>query len=147
MPPAVAEWEELLVRFELGPRIALTAFEEIPTHRWSESVSPDGWSPREHLAHLAVCEREVEGALRSLQAGEPLSGHAPEPSGSLEPEASLAEYARLRGRNFGAVQRRGVDVWQWAATHSEWGTVTVYQLLSAAVRRDGRHIRAIREAC
>lgn len=147
MPPGIAEWEELLVRFELGPRIALTALEEIPTHRWSEAVSSDGWSPREHLAQLVGRELEVEAALRSLQAGEPLGGRTPEPSAELEPQVLLAEFARVRGRNFGAVQRRGVDVWQWTAAHPQWGTVTVFQLLSAAVGHDGRHVRGIREAC
>ncbi|CAN5638621.1 hypothetical protein BH23GEM5_BH23GEM5_07550 [soil metagenome] len=146
-PPGIAEWEDLLIRFELGPRIAATVLEEIPAERWSDAGRPGAWSPREHLAHLAVSEAELEAGLRALQSGEPLGGRAPEPGPGLGPDRYLDEYTRLRGRNFGAVQRRGVDVWGWAAPHPEWGTVTVYQLLSAAVRHDGHHIRRIREAC
>jgi hypothetical protein len=146
-PPGIAKWEELLIRFELGPRIAATALEEIPSERRSHAGGEGGWSPREHLAHLAASEAELEDGLCSLQCGEPLGGRAPEPRPGLEPGGYLDEYTRLRGRNFGAVQRRGVEVWAWAAPHHEWGTVTVYQLLSAAVRHDGHHIRRIREAC
>ena len=146
-PPGIAEWEELLIRFELGPRIAATALEEIPAERWRDVGHAGAWSPREHLAHLAASEAELEAGLRALQSGESLRSHAAEQQVGLEPRVYLDEYTRLRSRNFGAVQRRGVDVWAWAAPHPEWGTVTIYQLLSAAVRHDGHHIRRIREAC
>lgn len=146
-PPGIAEWEDLLIRCELGPRIAATALEDIPTEKWSMALAPGLWSPHEHLAHLAASEVTLEDALRRLQNGEPLGDCTPNPDTTRDTSANLGEYARLRGRNFGAVQRRGVDVWAWAAPHPQWGTVTVYQVLSAAVRHDAHHIRRLRGVC
>ena len=84
-PPGIAEWEDLLIRFELGPRIAATVLEEIPAERWIDAGKPGAWSPREHLAHLAASEAELEAGLRALQSGEPLGGRAPEPGPGLGP--------------------------------------------------------------
>lgn len=143
-PPGVAEWEDLLVRFELGPRIAASVLEDIPRDRWNTAA--DGRSPCEHLAHLASRERALAGWLDAMRSGARLEWAEDQPVPG-DAAAQLDRFARLRSRNSGAVQRRGVDVWAWAAPHPDGGTVGVYQALSVAVRHDGRHIAAMRAAC
>ena len=145
-PPGIAEWEDLLVRFEIAPRIAATVLEEIPPERWEHPLAPAGWSPCNHLAHLGEREQTLNGWIDALRQGEavPAARETPMPG---DAPAHLARFARLRGRNSGAVQRRGVEVWEWAAPTPGGGVVTLYQVLALAVRHDGRHISAMRAAC
>ena len=49
----------------------------------------------------------------------------------------------MRARNFAMVQRRGVDVWEWAG-ELDGVRVTVYQLLSWLMRRDAEALAALR---
>lgn len=131
-PAAIAEWEDLLVRIEIMPRALRGALEE-----------------------PAVAAEEPSGALealldRELRVGRWLEvaafGDAEQPSG--EPRErdsrSLAErFAAVRARNFAMVQRRGVDVWEWAG-ELDGTPVTVYQLLSWLVRSDAAVLAGIR---
>lgn len=141
LPPGVAEWEDLLLRFELGPRIAKTVLDEIPGEQWDQPVGTDPRSPCDHLAHLAACEDDLQVWIG---ASHPVSSVLPP---ERDARAHLERFSRLRDRNFAALQRRGVEVWEWTAAHPRWGETTVFQLLSVAVRHDGRHISRMRAAC
>jgi hypothetical protein len=52
-------------------------------------------------------------------------------------------FAAVRARNFAMVQRRGVDVWEWAG-ELDGLRVTVYQLLSWLMRSDAALLAALR---
>ena len=149
-PPGIAEWEDLLVRFELAPRLVSAVLDEIPRDRWEQPIGADLRSPRDHVAHLAVRESQLRDWLEALQCGEPLSDGDADDKGPHDPartEVLLDRFARVRDRNVAAAQRRGLEVWSWTAPHPEWGPVTAYQLLSAAVHHDGHHVRRLRAAC
>lgn len=143
-PSGVAEWEDLLVRFELAPRIARTVLEDIPAER--RDAAELGRTPCAHLAHLAAREQSLAEWLDAMQRGASLDVPDEQPA-SGDAAAQLQRFTRLRGRNSGAVQRRGLDVWDWCSPHPDGGTVSVFQVLSVAVRHDGRHIAGMRGAC
>ncbi len=135
-PPSEVEWEDLLARMELAPRAFQLAADDA-----------DG-NPR--VAHVLASALALEGwfaaALKELQDG----GTVPLDFGSAPAGASAARevlegFSALRARNFAALQRRGISVWDWsAATEEEGGRVTTYQAASAVVEMDGRHLAVLR---
>jgi hypothetical protein len=146
-PRDVGEWEDLLVRFELGPRavrLALEVGEAGPEERGS------GAGAAYPLARLSGREAEAGAWLRQLREGGALQPWGADPEPVLDAEDSVARllerYTELRRRNFGWVQRRGLEVWEWASPHPELGTVTAFQLVSYLVRHDGQRLAGIREA-
>ncbi|MBA4158063.1 MAG: hypothetical protein H0X65_11375 [Gemmatimonadetes bacterium] len=146
-PSHIAEWEDLLVRYELGPRAVRHAVEEV---EGDESAAASGsWRVADHLAHLAEREAEAGAWLQALQQGQELkpwaAAEAHRGASRTEPTSDLERYTVHRNRNFARVQRRGVDVWEWESSHALFGAVTAFQLLSYQVRHDGRHLARIRE--
>jgi hypothetical protein len=143
-PRDVGEWEELLVRFELGPRAARLALEV------GDGAQESDAGAAHHLARLAGREAEAGAWLRQLREGGALQPWDADPEPALQAEDTVARllerYTELRRRNFGWVQRRGLEVWEWASPHPEFGTVTAFQLVSYLVRHDGQRLAGIREA-
>jgi hypothetical protein len=140
-PDDVAGWEELLVRLELAPRVLRNTLEELDDSPTAvrQAVLPS-------LVGLVARELAATESLRALREGEGWpAGTGPEaiPGGRVAREW-LVHFAELRARNFAAVQRRGLDVWDWAAPHPEHGTVTAFQLLSRLAQEDGRTLAEIR---
>lgn len=150
LPPAVAEWEELLLRLELGPRAVRNLLEELPSDRW-QVKGAEGWSLHDHVAHLAAREAALTERLPMLHESAELVPWDAERTSSLdgynETDAlrHLDHFSTYRARNFGFVQRRGLEVWYWAARHPEHGRVTAYQFLSGVVRHDTRHLARMRD--
>lgn len=129
-PPAIAEWEELLVRLEIMPRALRAALEEeieVPT------------AP---LAALLEREGRVGRWLEEAAFG---SAESPLPEVAAGADARwLADrFAAVRARNFAMVQRRGVDVWEWAG-ELDGVSLTVYQLLSWLMHADAALLAALR---
>jgi hypothetical protein len=135
-PPSEMEWEDLLVRYEIGPRALQVALAD----------AADPASVAGPLAELAAAEAWAGNALDAMRSGGAVPA-ASDPSPAGADARSLAdEYARMRGRSFAAVQRRGLDVWEWAAEVEGEGRVSAYQLLNAAVAFDGRVLARVRSA-
>lgn len=140
-PASVGEWEELLVRLEIAPRAIRNALEELP------EGSP---APGEALLGLLSMEAMAGEWLRAVQQGLPgVPEHAISavwPADEADPAgAVLREFTQRRARNFAAVQRRGLGVWDWALDDPAYGRVAAYQLLAALARSDARILAAIRE--
>jgi hypothetical protein len=144
-PRDVGEWEDLLVRFELGPRAVRLALEAGATGG-AESAA----AAVPELARLARREAEAGEWLRRLREGAALQPWSAEAGPVLEDGTTVAalleSYVESRRRNFGWVQRRGIDVWEWESAHPEFGRVTAFQLVSQLVRHDGQRLAGIREA-
>ena len=133
-PPAIAEWEDLLVRIEIMPRALRGALEEPREER------------AEALASLeALLERELRVGrwLEVAAFGDAEQRALPPPE--LDSRSLSERFAAVRARNFAMVQRRGVDVWEWAG-ELDGTTVTVYQLLCWLVGSDAEVLAAIRGA-
>jgi hypothetical protein len=153
MPPGIAEWEELLVRLELAPRAVRIALDSVQSELWMEGRDPQGWNVAAHLAHLAQREEEAADWLNALRdAGElrPWSWRSAEALvvevGTGAVDRDLRHFTERRARNFAAVQRRGIEVWNWRAVHPEYGAVALFQLLAYLVEHDGRHLKRLRAA-
>ncbi|MDQ3557242.1 MAG: DinB family protein [Gemmatimonadota bacterium] len=140
-PLSIAEWEDLLIRVEITPRALQHVLEELPAGA-DGGAAADGRSVAEHVRHLAHREAEVGGWIEALREGTPLPSAGAEPA-TEEIQEAQGRFTRLRARNFAAVQRRGIDVWEWAAPRSDGGTVTTFQLLGYLARHDALHLAAL----
>ena len=131
-PPAVAEWEDLLVRLEIMPRALRATLE-------------DGRVGQGESGMLrALLERELRVGRWLERAAFGDAGSAPlQPPDAADARWLEDRFAAARARNFAMVQRRGVDVWAWTGELDGTG-VTVYQLLSGLMRADAAALAALR---
>ena len=137
-PPSVAEWEDLLVRFEIMPRALRAALDAPAAGR--ERVAAT-------LRELLSREREVGRWLETAAGWTPSESSAPAPADAeLDPRELADRFAGVRARNFAMLQRRGVDVWEWSGVTRDGAPATVYQLLSWMLRADALALAALRGA-
>ena len=140
-PASVGDWEEMLVRLELAPRAFRNQLEEV--------------DPADAILQRAMGNR----VAREVDAGEWLRAMASGAELRIAPDAEQrdvdrsgtseqlrARFASLRARNFGWVQRRGLEVWEWSSDHTWYGRITANQLLCAMLRDDAEALAAIRSA-
>jgi hypothetical protein len=138
-PGSVGDWEELLVRLEIVPRVARNAIEDLG----------DGDAAAVALS-AAVAREAAVGRWLEEAAGVAGGGRgveAPEGGDGRADELSL-RFASLRARTFAMLQRRGLEVWEWEAPVAGRGgvRVTAHQLLLWLARRDAELLAALREA-
>lgn len=139
-PADIAEWEDLLVRFEIMPRALRNTLERVSLEDAARAAL---------LRLLAREEWAVEtfGALREASAASAPPSEAEEP---LDPGGDLEDLAvriaQRRAKNFAQVQRRGLEVWGWSAPLGEHGGVTTFQLLRWLVAGDVAALAALRAA-
>ncbi len=138
-PESEFEWEDLLVRIEVMPRALGVAIEEVgdmdPT---MEAI----------LAELVNREEIAQGLLEGAAAAAE-GWDAPLSEASqvvILQEDNLARFVRLRVRNFAMVQRRGINVWDWAARLGDGRRATVYQLFGYLAAGDVETLAALRGA-
>jgi hypothetical protein len=140
LPPSEVEWEELLVRYELGPRALRAALDDGET----------GGAAGEHVAHLlrplVAHELRVSALFDAMRDGRVVDQEPRIEATSADPRAACERFAALRGRNFAAVQRRGLEVWRWRAEAPGIGPVTAHQLILASTALDGETLAGVREA-
>ena len=135
-PATVGEWEELLLRMEVMPRVVRNTLEG----------GPDGARVREVLRALVEREAEAGAWLEEVTVG-----GRPErlPDAAVPADAGsprLAErFASIRARDFVMLQRRGVEVWGWGGG-VEGGEATVHQVVAWLVRQDAAALAALRAA-
>jgi len=124
-PASIGDWEELLIRFELGPRaLGLAAAD-----------AGDGEGADRIYRHLAEVEAEAAGWL-----GAPVSDTATDPSA----KAARERFERLRATSFARIQRRGPGEAERALSVGGGEEATVHQVLVALVRHDGAHLAELR---
>src|SRR5215218_5041696 len=131
-PPAVAEWEDLLVRLEIMPRALRAALED--------ALGGDAGLTAK-LGALLSREQRVGRWLEVAAFG---SAESPVPAANGDARWLAERFEAVRARNFAMVQRRGVDVWAWAG-ELDGTRVTVYQLLSWLMRSDAAVLAALRQ--
>jgi hypothetical protein len=133
-PPAVAEWEDLLVRLEIMPRALRNTLGD---------AEPETERLRGVFQEMVEREAWVGGWLEQAAGyGSPRPALVPDP----DAEWLYRRFASLRARNFAMVQRRGLDVWDWAGPGPAGGTVSVYQLFIWLLQRDADALAAARGA-
>lgn len=148
-PPHVADWEDLLLRFELGPRAVRNTL-PLAAERWGTPREQAERSALPYLNRLLLAEAELSEWMEALRDGRSPAGEwGAAERGAAEQantEFALSRFESLRSRNFAMLQRRGVNVWDWTVNHPLYGEVTAFQVVSAAVRRDGRLLAELRDA-
>lgn len=135
IPPHIAEWEEILLRYELTPRAMRGTIEE-PGDARTAAIT----------ARVIAAERTAAQWLSALRTGDDITAEWAPSAESGDAGAALDEFAALRARNFAGLQRRGIQVWEWKARHPHFGEVTAFQFVSACVARDARELAALRDA-
>jgi hypothetical protein len=148
-PRDVAEWEDLLIRFEIAPRALRHTLES--ARGGIDVPDPSLRRVADQLRHLAEREAEAWQWMQALREGGKLrvwaGGPRPDATAADRPlRDDLDRFTSFRSRNFAWVQRRGVDVWGWSASHEKFGEVTPFRLISYLVRHDGHHLARIRDA-
>ena len=130
-PDSVGEWEDLLVRLEIVPRVARNAVEDVR----------DVAAALRALSEAIEREREVGRLLEEAAGigGGGSGGAVQEPD---DPLGLVRRFAGLRARTFAMVQRRGLEVWDWRVD----GDGTVFQLLSWLAGHDGDLMARLRAA-
>lgn len=140
-PPSVAEWEDLLVKLEIGPRALRAALDDAP------AADPE---IRERVTRAAAWESVFQKTMEALRGGTPLEAAYPlappvRPDGRTDTGAMAEVFTSLRMRTFAMAQRRGVDVWEWESERPDGTRVSAYQLLTRMVRSDARLLADLRE--
>jgi hypothetical protein len=139
-PPSEVEWEELLVRYELTPRALRVALED------GDADGPARERLGDLLRALVAHELQAAALLAAMRDGRPVDGESRVEMLSAEPRAAYERFAALRGRNFAAVQRRGLEVWRWTTEAPGMGSVTAYQLILASTALDSQTLAGMRDA-
>jgi hypothetical protein len=145
-PASIAEWEELLVRLDVGPRAVRLAVEELPP-REPEGGETAWRRAEEVLRELLLGELRAKSWLDAMREGTPLPEVPRTPSLGLETgdvDGLLHRFTESRARNFAAAQRRGLEVWDWEGDAPSGGRLSAFQLLSGRAAEDGRAIRELR---
>lgn len=139
-PASEVEWEELLVRYELGPRALRVALDDLG--------DDEGTAERvgELLRGLVLHELRAADLFAAMRERRPASTERGMEIRASTPRAAYERYAELRGRNFAAMQRRGIDVWGWRTEAPGRGTVTAHQLILSSTALDGETLAGIRMA-
>lgn len=128
-PDHIADWEDLLVRFEIMPRALRVALEDAPVGAALELLAP-----------LAEREEVANRWLGRLSGG----GERPAVPPVQGVEGLYERFVSLRSRSFAMMQRRGLEVWAWTGPLDGHGEVTAYQLLTHLVVEDARTLAALR---
>ena len=139
-PPSEVEWEELLVRYELGPRALRVALDD------AGADAAEAERVGDLLRALVLNELQVAALFAAMRDGRPVSTEPRMEMLASTPRAAYERYAELRGRNFAALQRRGIEVWAWRAEAPAGGSVTAHQLVLASTALDGETLAGIRMA-
>ncbi|HYH83160.1 MAG TPA: hypothetical protein VEX86_25415 [Longimicrobium sp.] len=141
-PLGEMEWEELLVRYEITPRALNAALDD------GDTAGPARERLRGLLGALVRTELRTAALFEAMRSGAALDAGVTSDDDALpeEPRAIRDQFARLRARNFAAVQRRGLEVWDWRTHAGPDGEVSAYQVIQASCALDGETLAGIREA-
>jgi len=139
-PPSEVEWEDLLVRYELGPRALRIAIED------AEGEAAAAETVGDLVRVLTVHELRAAALFAAMRDGRPVDTQPRVEMLSPTPRAAYERYAGLRARNFATVQRRGIEVWEWRTEAPHAGPVTAHQLILASTALDGETLAGVRLA-
>lgn len=136
-PPSEVEWEDLLLRVEVMPKVLRVHLERIESgHRDAALLTL--------LNELVRRELFVRDFLESAATGTSDRPPGEEPQLSANHMDAVDRFVRLRTRNFAMVQRRGLEVWDWQQKIGATMHATVFQLLTRLASEDVELLAALR---
>lgn len=122
----------------------LNMTETLPADLLNRPPAEGEWSATECLVHLLDVERYVfPTRVQALLAGQAISAFDPDTQGTKNSASSPAELARefasLRQTSLALLERVTPDDFSRSAEHSEFGTITLGQLLHEWAAHDLNH--------
>lgn len=139
----------LIDAFEKGPRRLARAISSLPSALMSKRPTPDEWSVREVLAHLADNAIVAAWRIRLVLAQDnptlqPYDGDAwAWPYRHLLPRESLATLRLLRRTTGDLLRRAPPGAWERVGQHPELGPRTLRQLVEGQLNHLDEHIAQI----
>ena len=138
-PDSEVEWEDLLLRLEIVPRVARNEVDEVRDLASAAALLGEAIDREQRVARWL----EQAAGLASSDQGTAQA----EAGESWDPVALVHRFASLRARTFAMVQRRGLEVWEWRAPLEDGGGApSAHQLLLWLAHRDGELLAALRQA-
>lgn len=137
-PESEVEWEDLLLRLEIVPRVARNEVDE----------AADAGRAVALLREAIERETRVARWLEQAAGMDPSNATVGEVTAMTleDPVALVHRFASLRARTFAMVQRRGLEVWAWSAPLDGGESPSAHQLLRWLANRDGDLLAQLRQA-
>jgi hypothetical protein len=144
-------WEECLEALEKTPRALQQLAERIPSDRWAHRPSPDRYSPRELLYHLAEVEEAFFRRYRLIAEQEHPTLTAYDPHDALSEERfaggsvqeGIARFAEARGRSLEYLRHLPAEARDRTGVHPEFGEWSIFQQVQLCVAHDLLHLADI----
>ncbi|HEV3331402.1 MAG TPA: DinB family protein [Bryobacteraceae bacterium] len=147
----------LLERFRRGPELLAVVMTGVFGEEEDFVTSPDKWSIRQIIAHLADCELVYGHRMRQVVAEEnpTLTGFDQDAwarnlgYARRKPKQSLETFRRLRAENYELLKELPEAVFARSGIHSERGPVTLASMVEGGAAHAESHARqaqGIREA-
>ena len=143
---------DLLERFRGGAHLVEQALDGLAESEIDYHPSPEAWSVRQLMAHLADSEVVAAWRFRRL-----IADHEPALEAFDEKRwaahlgydrrdtfENLASFRRLRAENYGLLSYLPADAFDRAGTHAERGRVTLRDMVMINVTHAERHADQIR---
>ncbi len=138
----------LLPVLEHGPATLLRMLNQIEPHRLDEALSPDRFTPREAVAHLADWEPILLGRIRtavenpgtSITAYDEGKRAAEMGYKTKNPSAEAALFIEERKRTADYLKGLKTEDWSKTVVHPERGILNVYDLANMLIGHDMYHL-------
>lgn len=148
-----AERDELIARYEQGHAVVVRALSDVGTDALDARPSPDDWTPREIVHHLADSEMTSAIRLRRLLAedapviaGYDESAFAKRLHYERPIEASLDAFRAARGTSAQLLHVLSPEDWARTGWHTESGLYSVETWLRTYAAHGHDHAEQIRAA-
>lgn len=149
----MSELPDLLERFRRGAELVAVVSTGSAGAEWDFKPAPDKWSLRQIVCHLADSEMDAAGRYRRIIAepdpvlqwfdeklwADHLDYHRRKFSVALE------TFRRIRGENYDLLKDLPAETWQKTGTHTQYGVLTLLDLLRRNAEHAENHARQIKE--
>ncbi|MCS7308964.1 MAG: DinB family protein [Armatimonadetes bacterium] len=141
-------WEECLEALERTPRALQRLAELIPADRWEQRPSPDLYSPRELLYHLAEVEETFYQRYRLIAEQERPHLTVYDPHDALSEERfaqgsvqeGLSLFTEARNRSLEYLRHLSEEARDRTGMHPEFGEWSIFQQVQLCVAHDLLHL-------
>lgn len=138
-PDSEVEWEDLLLRLEIVPRVARNEVDEVRDPASAATLLREAIEREQRVGRWLEQAAGMDPSERGISQGEIEENR--------DPVELVHRFASLRARTFAMVQRRGLEVWEWHAPLDDGGEApSAHQFLLWLAHRDGELLAALRQA-
>lgn len=141
-------WEECLEALEKTPDALQQLATLIPAERWEQRPSPDRYSPRELLYHLAEVEEAFYQRYRLIGEQEHPQLTVYDPHDALSEERfaggsvqeGIARFTEARSRSLQYLRNLPAEARDRTGVHPEFGEWSIFQQVQLCVAHDLLHL-------